>query len=71
LKDALDNGLIKPKHVVLLMYIFNCGGDGFYDCLIFEMSVYFYQTKWRNTPDDISFPLDASKQFAPVTIHLQ
>jgi hypothetical protein len=29
LKDALDNGLIKPKHVVLLMYIFNCGEDGF------------------------------------------
>jgi hypothetical protein len=24
-------GLIKPKHVVLLMYMFNCGGDGFYD----------------------------------------
>jgi hypothetical protein len=35
LKDALDNGLIKPKHV-LLMYIFNCGGDGFYDCLIYN-----------------------------------
>jgi hypothetical protein len=31
LKDALDNGLIKPKHVVLLMYMFNCGGDGFHD----------------------------------------
>jgi hypothetical protein len=36
LKDALDNGLIKPKHVVLLMYIFNCGGDGFYDCLLYN-----------------------------------
>jgi hypothetical protein len=34
---------------------------------IFEISVYFYQTKWRNAPDDISFPLDASKPFAPVT----
>jgi hypothetical protein len=36
LKDALDNGLIKPKHVVLLMYIFNCGGDGFYDYLLYN-----------------------------------
>jgi hypothetical protein len=24
---SLENGLIKPKHVVI--WIFNCGGDGF------------------------------------------
>jgi hypothetical protein len=36
LKDALDNGLIKPKHVVLLMCMFNCGGDGFHDWLFYN-----------------------------------
>jgi hypothetical protein len=39
LKDALDNGLIKPKYVVLLMCIFNCGGDGFYDCLLYYLAI--------------------------------